>query len=94
MAGRIKRGKFCHFGCKVRRVEFVRLQFHGLFTSALLEAATAGILEQFINVLADVLEVNLAQILAILSDACAVVAVIGDSIFNSARSKIPTDNGN
>jgi hypothetical protein len=40
-------------------VEFVRLQFHGLFTSALLEAAAIRVGEQFVNVFAELAEVNL-----------------------------------
>ena len=44
-----------------RRVEFVRLQFHSLFASTLLEASTAWIGEQFIDVLADLSEVNLGR---------------------------------
>jgi len=43
------------------RVEFVRLQFHGLFASTLLEAAATRIGEQFIDVLADLAEVNLVR---------------------------------
>jgi hypothetical protein len=43
-----------------RRVEFVRLQFHGLFTGTLLEAAATGIREQFVDVLADLVEIVLA----------------------------------
>ena len=44
-----------------RRVECVRLQFHGLFASTLLEAAATRIGEQFIDVLADLAEVNLVR---------------------------------
>jgi len=43
-----------------RRVEFVRLQFHGLFTSTLLEAAATGMREQFVDVLANLVKVGLA----------------------------------
>lgn len=43
-----------------RGVHFFRLQFRGLFTGTLLEAAATGICEQFIDVLADLVKIRLA----------------------------------
>jgi len=43
------------------RIKFVRLQFHRLLSSTLLEAAATRISEQFVDVLADLAEVNFGR---------------------------------